>query len=98
ADRFGLMALDLATGERREIAPGWDRSAGSVVVSDDGETLYVTAQDTGEHPLFAVHVDSGGVTEIIGDGRLGSAALAGGTRAFTRATLAKGAQVFVGGI
>ena len=98
ADRFGLMALDLATGERREIAPGWDRSAGSVVVSEDGETLYVTAQDTGEHPLFAVHVDSGGVTEIIGDGSIGSVSLAGGTLAFTRATLARGAQVFVGGI
>ena len=98
ADRFGLMALDLATGERREIAPGWDRSAGSVVVSEDGETLYVTAQDTGEHPLFAVHVDSGGVTEIIGDGSIGSVSLAGGTLAFTRATLASGAQVFVGGI
>ena len=98
ADRFGLMAMDLATGERREIAPGWDRSAGSVVVSEDGETLYVTAQDTGEHPLFAVHVDSGGVTEIIGDGSIGSVSLAGGTLAFTRATLASGAQVFVGGI
>ncbi|MEG3158362.1 prolyl oligopeptidase family serine peptidase [Lysobacter zhanggongensis] len=98
ADRFGLMALDLATGERREIAPGWDRSAGSVVVSEDGETLYVTAQDTGEHPLFAVHVDSGGVTEIIGDGSIASVSLAGGTLAFTRATLASGAQVFVGGI
>ena len=98
ADRFGLMALDLATGERREIAPGWDRSAGSVVVSEDGETLYVTAQDTGEHPLFAVHVDSGGDTEIIGDGSIGSVSLAGGTLAFTRATLASGAQVFVGGI
>ena len=98
ADRFGLMALDLATGERREIAPGWDRSAGSAVVSEDGETLYVTAQDTGEHPLFAVHVDSGGVTEIIGDGSIGSVSLAGGTLAFTRATLASGAQVFVGGI
>jgi dipeptidyl aminopeptidase/acylaminoacyl peptidase len=98
ADRFGLMAMDLATGERREIAPGWDRSAGSVVVSEDGETLYVTAQDTGEHPLFAVHVDSGGVTEIIGDGSIGSVSLAGGTLAFTRATLDSGAQVFVGGI
>ena len=46
ADRFGLMALDLATGERREIAPGWDRSAGSVVVSgslpssDGSHSLY----------------------------------------------------------
>jgi len=98
ADRFGLIKLDLATGERREIAPQWDRSAGSIAVSEDGETLYVTAQDMGEHPLFAVHVDSGGATEIVGDGSIGSVELQGGTLAFTRDTLASGAQVFVGGI
>ncbi|KGM56879.1 peptidase S9 [Lysobacter arseniciresistens ZS79] len=98
ADRFAIMALDLASGERREIAPGWDRSAGSIAVSEDGETLYVTAQDTGEHPLFAVHVDSGGVTRIIGDGSIGSVQLSGGTLAFTRDSLASGVQVFTGGI
>ena len=98
ADRLQLMALDLATGEHRAIAPAWDRSAGSIAVSDDGETLYVTAQDTGESPLFAVHVDSGGVTRIIGGGSIGSVSLEGGTLAFTRNSLASGDQVFVGGI
>jgi len=98
ADRFGLMALDLASGEQREIAPDWDRSASSIVVSEDGETLYVTAQDTGEYPLVAVHVDSGGVTRLIGDGSIGSVDLQDGTLAFTRASLATGPQVMVGGI
>ena len=98
ADRFGIMALDLASGERREVAPDWDRSADSITVSADGETLYVTAQDTGEHPLFAVHAGSGGVTKIIGGGSVGSVQLQGGTLAFTRNSLHSGDQVFVGGI
>ncbi|MGY0618993.1 prolyl oligopeptidase family serine peptidase [Lysobacter sp. A378] len=98
ADRYRLMELNLVTNARREIAPQWDRSADSIAVSADGKTLYVTAQDTGEHPLFAVHVDSGGVTPIAGDGSIGSVQLAGGTLAFTRASLDSGAQVFVGGI
>ena len=98
ADRFGLMALDLDSGERREVAPGWDRSADSITVSADGETLYVTAQDTGEHPLFAVHAGSGGVTKIISGGSVGSVQLQGRTLAFTRNSLHSGDQVFVGGV
>ena len=98
ADRFGLMALDLDSGARREVAPGWDRSADSITVSADGETLYVTAQDTGEHPLFAVHAGSGGVTKIISGGSVGSVQLQGRTLAFTRNSLHSGDQVFVGGV
>ena len=30
ADRFGIWALDLASGQRREIAPEWDRSASAL--------------------------------------------------------------------
>ena len=59
ADRFGLMAMDLATKQVREIAPSWDRSADGIVVSKDGATIYTTAQDVGQHPLFAVDVASG---------------------------------------
>ena len=32
ADRFGIMALDLATGATREIDPHWDRSAGPLAI------------------------------------------------------------------
>src|SRR5690606_11538828 len=59
ADRFGLMAMDLATGKVREIAPDWDRSADGIVLSEDGRTIYTTAADMGEHPLFAVDIASG---------------------------------------
>ena len=68
ADRFAIMALDLHTGQRREIAPKWDRSAGALAVSADGRTLYTSADDAGQHPLFAVRVDNGEVTRLSGAG------------------------------
>ena len=98
ADRFALMELDLATGKRREIAPKWDRSADSITLSADGQTIYTPAGDMGQHPLFAVHVASGGVTQLVGDGSIGSVQLAGPTLAFTRNSLKSGDQVMTGGI
>lgn len=98
ADRFGVMELDLATGERREIAPKWDRSADSIAVSADGQTLFVTAQDVGQHPLFALDVASGDVTRIAADGSIGSVQVANQTLAFTRNSLTSGNQVFTGSL
>ncbi|MDF3980970.1 S9 family peptidase [Luteibacter sp. PPL554] len=68
ADRFGIMALDLASGTRREIDPSWDRSAGALQVSSDGKTLYTTTDDNGQHPLFAIDVASGKATPLVFDG------------------------------
>ncbi|MBW3549469.1 MAG: S9 family peptidase [Proteobacteria bacterium] len=98
ADRMGLYALDLASGERREIAPQWDRSASDITLSKDGDTVYTTAQDTGEHPLFAVDIATGAVTEVVGDGSVGSVQLVGGTLAFTRNSMTTGDRIYTGGI
>lgn len=75
ADRFGIMALDLASGTRREVAPGWDRSAGSLQISADGKTLYTTTDDNGQHPLFAIDVASGKTTKLTDKGSIGGFAL-----------------------
>ncbi|MBC7988312.1 MAG: S9 family peptidase [Luteimonas sp.] len=98
ADRNALMAMDLATGSVREIAPGWDRSADNTTLSADGKTIYTTAQDLGEHPLFAVDIASGGVTKLVGDGSVSAFEIAGPTLAFARNTMASGDQLFTGGI
>ena len=98
ADRLGLFALDLASGQRREIAPKWDRSADGITLSNDGRTIYTTAQDLGQHPLFAVDIASGGVARVVGEGSISAIELAGPTLAFTRNSLKSGDQLFVGGI
>ncbi|MGH8403317.1 MAG: S9 family peptidase, partial [Gammaproteobacteria bacterium] len=68
ADRFAIMARDLASGALREVDPHWDRSAGPLQISADGETLYTTADDDGNHPLFAVNIAGGQVKRLLGDG------------------------------
>ena len=95
ADRYALMAMDLTTGERREIAPDWDRSPGNVAVSADGSTLYVSAQDTGHYPLFQVDVASGEVTELVSDGTVTSFTVAGDTLALSRNSMGTGDVVYV---
>ncbi|HZU76588.1 MAG TPA: S9 family peptidase, partial [Dehalococcoidia bacterium] len=61
SDRFGIMELDLGSGKARELDPDWDRSAGVLRLSADGRTLYTTADDLGEHPLFALDIETGRV-------------------------------------
>ncbi len=94
ADRFGLMAMDLASGKVHEIAAQWDRSADGITLSADGQTIYTTAQDMGEHPLFAVNIASGEPTKLVGEGSISSFDIAGDALAFTRNSLKSGDQVF----
>jgi dipeptidyl aminopeptidase/acylaminoacyl peptidase len=75
ADRFGIWALDLASGSKHEVDPQWDRSAGTLQISADGKTLYTTTDDNGQHPLFAIDAATGKVTTLVTDGNVGAFAL-----------------------
>lgn len=68
ADRFAIKAMNLATGDIREVDPRFDRSAGPLQLSADGKTLYTTADDEGNHRLFAVDIANGEVRSLSGDG------------------------------
>ncbi len=95
ADRYAIMAMDVASGRSREIAPGWDRSPSSLKPSVDGKSLYVAAQSVGEYPLFRVDIDSGEVTEVVGDGSVSAFDVAGDTLALTRNTIDSGDTLYV---
>lgn len=84
SDRFGIMALDLATGDSREIDPGWDRSPGGLTIAPDGKTLYASVDDNGEHPIFAIDIATGKATRIVGDGTISGYSLAHGRILFAR--------------
>jgi dipeptidyl aminopeptidase/acylaminoacyl peptidase len=68
ADRQVLMVRDLASGQVRALTEGWDRSVGSIAWSDDSKTIYVTAEDTQEVPIFAVDLKSGKPTRLTQEG------------------------------
>src|SRR5699024_11263292 len=64
ADRFTIMAMDLASGARRELCPDWDRSAANMRMAADGRHLYVTAPERMQTPLFCVAIADGSVTRV----------------------------------
>ena len=90
ADRFALMAMDLATGSTRDLAPKWDASADGITLSADGKSIYTTAQELGRHPLFSVSIASGEVTSIFKGGTVGAFELAGDTLAIAANSMKTG--------
>lgn len=68
SDRFRIVLRDLASGRERVLAEEWDRSSNGVVFSADGRTVYTTATDTGNTPLFAIDAASGKVRKLAAEG------------------------------
>ncbi len=83
ADRFGLILLDLVTGERKELAPQWDRSVEDYVFAPDNRTVYVTAQDLGQKGIFAIDHAFGEVSKVYSNGSAGDVAVRGTNVFFT---------------
>ena len=94
ADRQRVVLYDLATKKPRTLTEGWDRSPGGVEWSADGKTLYTSADDLGNHSLFAIDATSGKVTTLIDKGTNASPLVAGDQLVFLRDTLTMPAELF----
>lgn len=70
ADKYAIFLKDVATGQTRQIAANWDRSADTLQWSGDGQTLYTTAGDVGQTRLFAIDTRNGVVTPVTGPGHV----------------------------
>jgi dipeptidyl aminopeptidase/acylaminoacyl peptidase len=70
ADRQVLMLRDLKTGKVRALTEAWDRSVGSIAWSLDSKTIYVTAEDTQETPIWSVDPKSGKVSRLTQEGNV----------------------------
>jgi dipeptidyl aminopeptidase/acylaminoacyl peptidase len=64
ADRQVLQLRNLATGETKALTQAWDRSVGSIAWSPDSKTIYVTAEDTQENPIWSVDPKTGKVARL----------------------------------
>jgi len=72
SDRMHVELLDRESGERRALAADWDRSAAELAWAADSSTLYTSADDLGNHALFAIEVATGTVTRLVARGTNGS--------------------------
>jgi dipeptidyl aminopeptidase/acylaminoacyl peptidase len=60
----------------------WDRSAGTILWSPDGRTLYTTAPNVGQRSLFAVDVATGEVRTLVEQGHVTAPIVTGDRIAF----------------
>jgi dipeptidyl aminopeptidase/acylaminoacyl peptidase len=94
SDRFHIRLRDMATGRERVLAEPWDRSSNGVVFSADGRTLYTTAADVAQTPLFAIDVATGKVTKLVAQGHVHDPKLAGDRLVFGLDTLRGPVELF----
>jgi dipeptidyl aminopeptidase/acylaminoacyl peptidase len=93
ADRQSIVVMDRKTKNTRILTETWDRSAGALVWSRDGKTLYTTADHLGNKSLFAVNVETGEVKTLVEKGTCDVVGLAGNRIVYFLDTLVAPAEL-----
>jgi dipeptidyl aminopeptidase/acylaminoacyl peptidase len=93
SDRTRIALYDVGTKKRRVLTEAWDRSPGEIVWSDDGKTIFTTAENMGNHALFSVDAASGKERLLIAKGTNTSPVVAGERLVFSKDTLSAPAEL-----
>ena len=94
ADRFRVVLRSWPDGTERVLTESWDRSPGDLQWAPDGKTLYATADDLGNHALFAIDVASGKVRTVVGKGHVASPQVHDWQVVYLRDSLAGPAELY----
>ena len=68
ADKQSIVLKDWPEGGTKVLTDKWDRSAGSISWSKDGQTIYTTAANLGQNSLFAINARTGEPKAVVWDG------------------------------
>ncbi len=93
ADKNRLFLYDRASGETRDLSQDWDRSTGSYVWAPDSKTIFLSAEDHGEAPIYSLALDGKKPEELV---RLHADDLvfASGTLFFSRASIQAPSEIW----
>jgi len=94
ADQLHVVLREWASGRKRLLTEGWDRSASSIAWSPDGKSLYVVAADTGQDSLFAIDVKSGKIRTLVKDGTVHAFDVADGRIIYSLSHLRSPAELY----
>jgi dipeptidyl aminopeptidase/acylaminoacyl peptidase len=90
-----LGVRDASTGSIRFTTRDWDRSIASFRFSPDGKEVYATADDMGQHPLFAIDISSGARRKLTAAGSVTEFDAAGARVVYALQTLSAPADLYV---
>ncbi|MDD1687272.1 S9 family peptidase [Methanoregula sp.] len=94
SDRYRIMIRSWPDGTAREVAASWDHSPSSIIWSEDGKFLYVTAMDQGNSALFAIDPVTGDVRTLVGKGSVSSVSTVGNRLVYGYANMTAPADLF----
>jgi len=94
SDRMVLQVRDLKTGETRALTEGWDRSVASIAWAPNSRSLYVTALDHLDEPLFQVDLADGKVRRMTGEGSVAATAPSGNGIVYTLNSLTEPGDLY----
>ena len=77
ADRFRIVLRSWPDGAERVLTENWDYSAGGILWSADGKTIYTHADNIGQHSIFALDAATGKARTVVKEGTVSAVALAG---------------------
>ena len=97
SDRFHLVLCNLQSGAKHPLTMNWDRSIASFAWARDGKTLFATTDHLGQHPLWAVDVDSGRASAITGAGDVETFSVGTSKVFYAQSSLAGPADLFTVG-
>jgi dipeptidyl aminopeptidase/acylaminoacyl peptidase len=95
SDRWRLMLYDRKANTTRELLSKFDAHVEEVSFAPDGNSVYFTSGERGEHPVFNASLADGSVRKVVGgyNGEL-QVARDGRFLVFTRSTAAGPAEVY----
>ena len=94
ADRTRLAIYDVASRQIRDVTEAWDRSAGDLEWAPDGRTIYTTADNVGNHSIFAIDVASGAARVVVDKSSNNGPRVAGNVLVFERDSLVLPGELF----
>jgi dipeptidyl aminopeptidase/acylaminoacyl peptidase len=99
SDRFRLMLYDRKTGEKKNLTESFDRWVGTIAWAPDSRSLYFTAENAGNSPVYrTAYDDVGKISEITAGFNDEISVLNGGrTILFTRMGLQGPNEIYLGG-
>ena len=94
ADRFQIKLMDLRSGNTRSLAPNWDRSVGSLAFAPDGESLFISGNDTGRRLLWRLDLEGDAPDPLTNKGYVGGFDVGRERVVYAWDTLARPADLF----
>lgn len=94
SDRQVVWLRDLKSGETRALTEGWDRSVESIAWAPNAQSLYMTARDHFDKPVFQIDLATGKIRRMTGEGSVGSVVPSGNRLIYSLDSLTAPADLY----